>query len=530
MLHIKNLSAGQIVQRVGIMSVGLLVVGSVAYFGTHQRQSSQAASICTVNSILVNSCRPWLGSRAGSYPLPAGTADTVKNQMLAHEQRIGRQVEIAHVYHTPGQAVNSDDSYFINRPSTYLFMDWKPAGDWSTGSDTTNATTNASIDKMGNSIKALGTKKIFLTVWHEPQNDVTAGTYPCTASSGSKGSPAQYRAMWQNVRNRFNSLGISNVVWVVDYQSYEPLDCVIDDLYPGNNLVDWVVTNGYGNSNQANYTTNVQHYYDFFTNHSNTSHNYTSKPWGIIEWNIQGVSGTVGATYYDQAKAALDNNTFPRLKMNVVFDSIGPDIPVKDYRVQYDNTGLTSALKQSHYNAFAQDARFTDSFYGSSTDNPPTVSLTAPVAGNVSTTSVSLAATATDDHAVANVGFSYKLHTVTAWSLIGTLDTTSPYAVTWNTATLTPGAQYDVRAIATDSIGQTSTASIVTVTIANVAPGNGDANGDGRVNAIDLSILISHDCGGSTVSGCSNYLPADFDHNGSIGAGDMAIVLSKWNW
>jgi hypothetical protein len=50
----------------------------------------------------------------------------------------------------------------------------------------------------------------------------------------------------------------------------------------------------------------------------------------------------------------------------------------------------------------------------------------------------------------------------------------------------------------------------------------GDVNGDTRVNALDLSALISHDG--------QSYAPADFNDDGTVGAADMAILLSKWTW
>jgi hypothetical protein len=52
--------------------------------------------------------------------------------------------------------------------------------------------------------------------------------------------------------------------------------------------------------------------------------------------------------------------------------------------------------------------------------------------------------------------------------------------------------------------------------------GNGDANGDGRVNALDLSILLSRDR--------QNYPPADFNGDGTVGSADMAILLGRWTW
>lgn len=45
---------------------------------------------------------------------------------------------------------------------------------------------------------------------------------------------------------------------------------------------------------------------------------------------------------------------------------------------------------------------------------------------------------------------------------------------------------------------------------------------DDRVNAVDLSALISHDG--------EPYPAADYNGDGTVGAADMAILLSKWTW
>ncbi len=50
----------------------------------------------------------------------------------------------------------------------------------------------------------------------------------------------------------------------------------------------------------------------------------------------------------------------------------------------------------------------------------------------------------------------------------------------------------------------------------------GDINGDGHVNTLDLSIILSHDG--------QNYAPADLNHDGTVGAADLAILLSHWLW
>ena len=63
-----------------------------------------------------------------------------------------------------------------------------------------------------------------------------------------------------------------------------------------------------------------------------------------------------------------------------------------------------------------------------------------------------------------------------------------------------------------------------TVTTTAIPPvaNNGDINGDGRVNALDMSQLIGTDG--------QNSVAADLNKDGTVGAADMAILLSKWTW
>lgn len=50
----------------------------------------------------------------------------------------------------------------------------------------------------------------------------------------------------------------------------------------------------------------------------------------------------------------------------------------------------------------------------------------------------------------------------------------------------------------------------------------GDVNNDNKVNAIDLSVVLSRDG--------QNYPAADFNKDGMVGAADLAMLLSKWTW
>src|SRR6185312_8369287 len=130
---------------------GLVVVALFSFGLTYlvKPGDSHAASICSVSTKLVNSCRPWVGGFANGY---AQAASDAKSQLLYQEQRQGRQNDVVHTYHSLGSnTLSSVDTYFANRPNTILFTNWKPSSKWNTISSA-----NGAIDSMANSIKALG--------------------------------------------------------------------------------------------------------------------------------------------------------------------------------------------------------------------------------------------------------------------------------------------------------------------------------------------------------------------------------------
>ena len=101
---------------------------------------------------------------------------------------------------------------------------------------------------------------------------------------------------------------------------------------------------------------------------------------------------------------------------------------------------------------------------------PPTVSITAPAAGNLASGStVTVNANAADNVGV--LGVRFQRNGVD----ISTEDTTAPYSVSWNTSGLAAGS-YLLTAIARDAAGQSSTSAAVTMTITVPAPATGRAD------------------------------------------------------
>jgi hypothetical protein len=145
----------------------------------------------------------------------------------------------------------------------------------------------------------------------------------------------------------------------------------------------------------------------------------------------------------------------------------------------------------------------------------PTVSVTAPTNGTSVAvgTAVNITATASDNVGVAKVEFLVD-------GALKSTDTSSPYAYSWATTGVAAGT-HTIVAKAYDAANNSTSSTTVSITL--TSPNTpGDVNGDGRVNALDLSALISHDG--------QNYPAADFNGDGTVGAADMAILLSKWTW
>ena len=139
--------------------------------------------------------------------------------------------------------------------------------------------------------------------------------------------------MWHNVRARFDALGVTNVVWVMNFMGYEGWNCVENAVWPGNDYVDWVMWDPYPRN--ATWAYHVGGFYNWLTTHSDAEHNYLSKPWGLAEFGNNGTSQANVYQMYDDAKRALDNGTYPRLKAYVVWDQHTSSS--SDVRVGYDH-------------------------------------------------------------------------------------------------------------------------------------------------------------------------------------------------
>jgi subtilisin len=102
-------------------------------------------------------------------------------------------------------------------------------------------------------------------------------------------------------------------------------------------------------------------------------------------------------------------------------------------------------------------------YLGTPDSTAPTVSLTAPANGSRVRSTVQLTATASDDKGVKEVRFFVN------GSQVGAADSSAPYSVSWNSATV-PNGQKTITAQAFDAAGNKTTSASSTVTVDNTRP------------------------------------------------------------
>ena len=346
-----------------VVAGGLGALGAYLVTGHGGSNEPQAGPRdCTLSAILVNPCRPWFGAAASGNP---GASESKVAQFNYLEKLVGQRLDIFRDYHSaPGSnalgdlPLNANELQLARRPGTYIDVNWKPAPTFALA-DGSNATVNRQIDRAAESIKSIAPHKVFMSIWWEPQNDVTSDPGGnCYLNPGATGgSTAEYVAMWRNVESRFRAAGVTNVIWVMDYQAPANgiYDCLVPLLWPGNGLIDWVIYNTYSRNQYATWDNTVGRFYHVLSSESTPRTDFKSKPWGLGEFGTCSNPSTAAASdFYVQAKTAFDANTYPKLKMYLVYADTGGPRAGPGCLSNYNNSGQPDATKQASFNDFAK--------------------------------------------------------------------------------------------------------------------------------------------------------------------------------
>lgn len=180
-------------------------------------------------------------------------------------------------------------------------------------------------------------------------------------------------------------------------------------------------------------------------------------------------SGATVAGNVTLSATASDNVGVASVEFLVNGTVIGTD-SMSPYSVTWDSSGttngsvsITARATDTSSNATTSAARSVTVNNTASDITPPTVAITSPASGATLTGSaVTISADATDNVAVSSVEFFVGATSVG-------VDTTAPYAVTWDSTTVLDG-NVSITAKATDTSALTTTSAARTVKVDNTGP------------------------------------------------------------
>jgi beta-mannanase len=184
---------------------------------------------------------------------------------------------------------------------------------------------DARIDREANYIKSTFNYPFFLTIWHEPENDVNPN--PASGMTAT-----DYAAMFRHVVQRLRADGVNKVVTVMTYMSYLPMEEKPwrSELYPGNDVVDWLAVDSYLSGAKSGYmagdfdkmmnksSSTFPGFYNWATSH------YPGKPIMLGEWGVLEDPSNPGGKPAFFRSVASEIGNFPDLKALVYFDMPHP--------------------------------------------------------------------------------------------------------------------------------------------------------------------------------------------------------------
>ncbi|RAY14327.1 hypothetical protein DPM19_15260 [Actinomadura craniellae] len=270
---------------------------------------------CTVSAILEPTCGAWWGVA------PVGTPNLPHDRSLRlWEEKAGRTAGIFHAYHRGEQIFPTSMEMKIARQpgkERLLLLNWKPLkGTWA---QVARGSADAHIDKLSRHIKRNFPERFFLTIHHEPEDEVNL-------NAGSGYTPDDYRAMFRHVIKRFRANGVGNIVSVVTFMGWpgEGSKPWFARLYPGDDVVDWIAYDPYaqksGDDNFAQMVNRTAGWAPRWPGFYRWAER-RNKPLMLSEWGVGDRIGPAGRKQriFKQILPVLKQH--PRIKALVYFDT-----------------------------------------------------------------------------------------------------------------------------------------------------------------------------------------------------------------
>ena len=302
-----------------------------------------ASGDCVTGALLVPSCGVLWGAAAGGF------TDAPRDQALLDWEKLsGRTASIFHAYHKGDEPFPTKSEIAMTRDAKHprvLLLNWKIAYG-STWAKVAAGDQDKRIDAFAARVKATYAEKFFLVLNHEPENDVIA-------RAGSGMTAKDFAAMYRHTILRLRAKGVTNVINVLAYMGNEKWmsQSWWNDLYPGDDVVDWMGLDSYVSAEKGTYHYGA--FADLLDRKGNTGPafydwavgKHPGKPMMIAEW---GAYHRVG---HAVDKAAQFNSVLPELakrpqiKAIVYFDTAHDDQGDRDISINSMASSLAAFRK-----------------------------------------------------------------------------------------------------------------------------------------------------------------------------------------
>ncbi|MEP6800028.1 MAG: glycosyl hydrolase [Lapillicoccus sp.] len=231
---------------VTVLAAGFLVAAlavaapssaSSASSGATASASGQCPKTGTVSAKLVPSCGAWWG-------VSPGGSGSIKTAVASFENQTGARTDVYHGYHRLGDLFPTNDEIALARDPQghrYLLLSLLTSNRSTTWRDVANGKMDGYLDQLATRIKTTYREPFFLTLHHEPENDVIP-------AAGSGMQATDFAAMFRHVVTRIRDTDkVGNVVWVINYQGTQKFktESWWPSMYPGDDVVDWIGWDSY---------------------------------------------------------------------------------------------------------------------------------------------------------------------------------------------------------------------------------------------------------------------------------------------
>lgn len=315
--------------RWAITVVVLMVAGCSLASGAAERTVPKTApkteppiaAPCAVTGVLIPTCGAWWGIAPEVF---TGRGPT--RGLERAEQRMGRRADILHVYHRAGELFPTEEERALAK-DRLLLVNWKPSLRH-TWAEIASGALDRRIDKLAAHISATFPQRFFLTIHHEPENDVR----PVEGMAAD-----DYAAMFRHVVLRLREKGVTNAVTVMTYMGAPNWSSAswFERLYPGDAVVDWIGVDPYADDRVTDFASLVDKrrpdHPEWPGFYRWAQSRFPAKPIMVAEWGVFERPG-FKAAFFDSVRRQIA--AYPQIKALVYFDS--PWAPRGDTR--FDTT------------------------------------------------------------------------------------------------------------------------------------------------------------------------------------------------